>query len=481
MFTIPLPRVKSLLMHKNDILCTLYTGEVYVYSINSINNYKNNDILDSNNNKYTNTNNNINNTNNTIQPHTKLSLLDLPIRTSTIANNLILLGADNGRIYILSNEYKKVGELNVHTDIIRRVIYNNNMIGNSNNNMMIGNNDTNNTYNNNNTNTSNSNINKNNISVASCSDDTTIKLYALENNHLSLISTLTGHNHYVMDISFINNNTLASCSIDTTIKIWNISTNTTISTLKGHIDCINSILYTNNRIYTAGDDHRINVYDYKKAKIISSYENISSYDIYKLYTVGINSNSDISNNMSNNMNNYTTTNIPNNHINNTNNIYIGTENSLMVYKDNKIYTLISNTTRVWDILIYNRYLFLATDEGIKIQKNKENRIIAMHKNKIYYNIDDTFITYKIKISDIGIDGNAGVIDSNKGNKNIDRIGDNNTTNLTDPIANNITNNNNNTTNNITNNNNIPTTKINNNIINIMKREIDINNINITNI
>ncbi len=58
--------------------------------------------------------------------------------------------------------------------------------------------------------------------LASCSDDTTIKIWDTEKSHDQLIKTLTGHSAWVWSLAVLKNGNLASSSGDKTIKIWSL-------------------------------------------------------------------------------------------------------------------------------------------------------------------------------------------------------------------------------------------------------------------
>jgi WD40 repeat protein len=60
-----------------------------------------------------------------------------------------------------------------------------------------------------------------NISLASCSDDLSIKLWKFDNDS-PVINIENAHNDYVKKILFLENNLLASGGYDKLIKIWDL-------------------------------------------------------------------------------------------------------------------------------------------------------------------------------------------------------------------------------------------------------------------
>ncbi|MFN7216626.1 NACHT and WD repeat domain-containing protein [Microcystis sp.] len=94
----------------------------------------------------------------------------------------------------------------------------------------------------------NSNVNSVSFSsdgktLATGSDDKTIKLWNVQTGQE--IRTLTGHNGIVNSVSFSSDGkTLASDSSDNTIKLWNVETGKEIRTLSGHNDIVRSVSFS---------------------------------------------------------------------------------------------------------------------------------------------------------------------------------------------------------------------------------------------
>ncbi|MEG4057666.1 MULTISPECIES: AAA-like domain-containing protein [unclassified Microcoleus] len=83
-------------------------------------------------------------------------------------------------------------------------------------------------------------VSRDGLTLASASDDNTIKLWNLQTQ--TEIKTLTGHSNEVYSVVFSpDGKTLASASSDKTIKLWNLQTQTEIKTLTGHKDSVNSV------------------------------------------------------------------------------------------------------------------------------------------------------------------------------------------------------------------------------------------------
>jgi platelet-activating factor acetylhydrolase IB subunit alpha len=90
--------------------------------------------------------------------------------------------------------------------------------------------------------------------LASCSADVSIKLWDFKEGTYECTRTLRGHDHSVSAVSWLPDTTgsssssssssnlrLASCSRDSSIKIWDAATGYCIDTLSGHSDWVRSI------------------------------------------------------------------------------------------------------------------------------------------------------------------------------------------------------------------------------------------------
>jgi WD40 repeat protein len=85
--------------------------------------------------------------------------------------------------------------------------------------------------------------------LASCSADSTIKLWDITTG--LEIKTLTGHEKAVHYLILLNDDSLASCSYDSNIKIWDSTTGCEIKTLKGHDKAIYYLLLLNDGLTLA--------------------------------------------------------------------------------------------------------------------------------------------------------------------------------------------------------------------------------------
>lgn len=72
----------------------------------------------------------------------------------------------------------------------------------------------------------------NNTTCISSSDDKTIKIWTLTTTSITLITTLQEHTHWVNDLILLTNNHFASCSEDSSVKIWNTQNYKLITTLQ---------------------------------------------------------------------------------------------------------------------------------------------------------------------------------------------------------------------------------------------------------
>jgi len=106
--------------------------------------------------------------------------------------------------------------------------------------------------------------------LASASNDSTIKLWSLDGNQLK---TLSGHKGSVYSVSFSpDGRLLASASGDNTVKLWSIESGSLLTTLKGHEKLVSSVSFNPNgkTIASASDDKTIKLWslDGKEIKTI---------------------------------------------------------------------------------------------------------------------------------------------------------------------------------------------------------------------
>ncbi|MEG4045792.1 AAA-like domain-containing protein, partial [Microcoleus sp. Pol17C2] len=117
--------------------------------------------------------------------------------------------------------------------------------------------------------------------LASASDDKTIKLWNLQSQ--KLIATLTGHSSPVRSVAFSpDGKTLASASHDKTIKLWNLQSQKLIATLTGHSSPVWSVAFSpdGKTLASASDDKTIklwNLQSQKSQKLIATLTGHSSW------------------------------------------------------------------------------------------------------------------------------------------------------------------------------------------------------------
>lgn len=116
----------------------------------------------------------------------------------------------------------------------------------------------------------NSIIQLNDYSIASSSNDTTIKILNIFTNEC--INTIKD-NHPIYAIEKINENQLASGNRNGKIKVWNLHTGELVKTLKGHSSWVNQIIKLNNdRIVSCSDDSTIKIWDLLSAECLLTFE-----------------------------------------------------------------------------------------------------------------------------------------------------------------------------------------------------------------
>ncbi|MEH2202544.1 MAG: AAA-like domain-containing protein [Nostoc sp.] len=114
--------------------------------------------------------------------------------------------------------------------------------------------------------------------LASASDDKTIKLWNLDTH--KEITTLRGHSYSVNSIVFSpDGKTLASASGDKTIKLWNLDTHKEITTLRGHSYSVNSIVFSpdGKTLASASGDSTIKLWNLDTHKEITTLKGHSSW------------------------------------------------------------------------------------------------------------------------------------------------------------------------------------------------------------
>ncbi|MCZ8249830.1 hypothetical protein [Microcystis sp. LE19-195.1E] len=107
--------------------------------------------------------------------------------------------------------------------------------------------------------------------LATGSDDKTIKLWNVQTG--KEIRTLSGHNRGVTSVSFSSNGkTLATGGWDNTVKLWNVETRKEIRTLSGHNGIVFSVSFSSDgkTLATGSDDNTIKLWNVETGKEIRS-------------------------------------------------------------------------------------------------------------------------------------------------------------------------------------------------------------------
>ncbi|BAZ01424.1 serine/threonine protein kinase with WD-40 repeats [Tolypothrix tenuis PCC 7101] len=111
------------------------------------------------------------------------------------------------------------------------------------------------------------------LTLASGSDDNTIKLWNIKNNQE--IRTLKGHKKWIWAVAFSpDGKTLASGSADKTIKLWNLANGEVINTLKAHTDGISSIAFSpdGKTLASSSIDKTINLWNVSNGQLIRTFK-----------------------------------------------------------------------------------------------------------------------------------------------------------------------------------------------------------------
>ena len=104
--------------------------------------------------------------------------------------------------------------------------------------------------------------------IAVAGGDSDIRVYDLSNEDETTESyILEGHGLVIRDLEYINENTLASCSEDKTIKIWNFDEKKLLGTLTGHTEGVKCIkLLQDGRLASGAYDNNIKIWNIKTQK-----------------------------------------------------------------------------------------------------------------------------------------------------------------------------------------------------------------------
>ena len=120
-------------------------------------------------------------------------------------------------------------------------------------------------------------LSRDRITLASGSDDKTIKIWNLNNK--KEIRTLKGHLDFVYSVAIsLDGKILVSGSRDKTIKIWNLQTGQLINTLYGHKGFVDSVAISpdGQTIASGSYDHTIKLWNLKTLQLIHTFEGHSA-------------------------------------------------------------------------------------------------------------------------------------------------------------------------------------------------------------
>ena len=107
--------------------------------------------------------------------------------------------------------------------------------------------------------------------IASCSEDKTIKVWDL--NEKKLLYTLEGHGEGVKCIKLLKDGRLASGAYDNLVKLWDLNEKKCVATLKGHtghVLCLEQL--PDERLVSGGSDWSMIVWDIKNNKLEKEVE-----------------------------------------------------------------------------------------------------------------------------------------------------------------------------------------------------------------
>lgn len=269
---------------------------------------------------------------------------EFPIRTLALIekNNTVLIGADDGRIYVYElNNLQKLNVFDAHEDFIRKII-----------------------------------VNSTNTEFLSCSDDSTIKLWeigpAIKNKHV-----FSGHTHFVMDICYNpkNSKQFISCSLDGTIKLWDKESGLCIKTFKGHKSGINTLSFCKDDTYfvSGSDDLTVKVWDLNNGNCISTFKghtnNIINVYVFTKLPFIVSCSEDGSYRLW----------------------------DMNTYENKEIINL--NSGRVWQFKENNGSIMIGTDEELIFNKVKTGlSLLTMKNNKLFFTVQN--MIYSCRCDDL---------------------------------------------------------------------------------
>ncbi|KAF3921699.1 Xenin [Orbilia brochopaga] len=222
-------RVKGIDFHPTEpwILCSLYSGHVYIWSFET-------------------------------QAVVKtFEATDVPVRAGRFIarKNWIVAGSDDFQLRVYNyNTSEKIIQFEAHPDYIRAIV-----------------------------------VHPTQPFVLTASDDMTIKLWNWEKDW-KCMQVFEGHSHYVMSLAINpkDTNTFASACLDRTVKIWSLGSSTPNFTLEAHeTKGVNHVDYypaaDKPYILTTSDDRTVKIWDYTTKSNIVTLEGHSSNVSFACY------------------------------------------------------------------------------------------------------------------------------------------------------------------------------------------------------
>lgn len=95
--------------------------------------------------------------------------------------------------------------------------------------------------------------------AATCSSDYTVRIWDLVARRLALV--LRGHDDDVEDFVFVDSRVGVSASRDHSLLVWDLTTGAVIRRIQAHDKDVLSLAYHGERLYSAGDDKTLRVWD----------------------------------------------------------------------------------------------------------------------------------------------------------------------------------------------------------------------------
>ena len=112
-------------------------------------------------------------------------------------------------------------------------------------------------------------VNSQGTLAASSSSDYTIYIWDLQKRQRQQV--LLGHSDDVEDFAFVDDETGVSVSRDWRILVWNLNTGAVSRVIEGHEKDVLSVVYSDGRIYTSGDDMTLRVWDLGTGELIKMW------------------------------------------------------------------------------------------------------------------------------------------------------------------------------------------------------------------